>query len=71
VADPNKAFRNRKHMMGHKRPTRIKSTVSVVMIRCEATNCGRKTVVSRDQWLDSDLEIVCSNCGSTHAWEAL
>jgi hypothetical protein len=66
--DPNKAFRRTRKLKqpyGSPRPD-----TSVLMIRCDATNCGSKTLISRTQWI-SDDPILCSNCGETQYWSPL
>lgn len=62
--DPNRAFR----LKQGRQP--VSKVGAVIMIRCDATNCGHKTVVSREIWI-SEKPIVCNNCGSTHAWGTL
>jgi len=62
--NPNKAFAAKNGKLWRPEPR------NVVMIRCEATNCGNKTIVSRDLWI-SDEDIICNRCGAREYWEPL
>jgi len=65
MIDPNKEFNKKKHPYASPRPEQ-----SVIMIRCDATNCGHKTVISRELWLSGE-PIICSNCGTATDWSPL
>ena len=66
MVNPNQAFKSR-----HSKAKAVKRPYSVLLIRCEATNCHHKTLIERSRWLDVDDEIECSNCGSISDWEAI
>jgi len=67
--DPNKEFRRKKKyssdQYGSPRPKQ-----RIIMIRCDAVNCGHKTLIEHSKWIGS-TDIICSNCGSVSWWSVL
>ena len=63
--DPNKEFKKLKYSYGSPRPEQ-----RVIMIRCDATNCGHKMLINHDVWISRN-EIQCPNCGETLLWSTL